>query len=413
MSERIIKSESISEFRARRGILTSTTSGRVTSGTFVHCSKQQRGNGYICTIGTRKVTKKITLKQITDFLKECSDTIMITEIYPTRFCTNKRCEVPSTHFLSFERRGHATCSKCGTVQHLEQSKMGTFNLGDDSKANKSMWNVTPGMTSRDSSLTKNGKRLKIGPQRIKSHQRHFWSAQKKIGCIADRFRFMGIECIIKHAEMKCKKFYYGIHNDTVDDNNRKMPHGQVQFAAACFYAAVLEFEQTRHVKTPATLPVIIEEAQGEVFRKAHRKTRDVTAGVIIKYLRLLKKSGLCDAVIPEITADTLSFKSKHSELEHARLAIFNQCTPNKVSLVANKPWGLRIGDTNQGVLYIESVEGGSVAFKAGLKKGDYLFQFQSQNLNVQCNPRDFEKLVVGAKNSESQFINISIMRKKK
>ena len=77
---------------------------------------------------------------------------------------------------------------------------------------------------------------------------------------------MSAELIIKRAQHKCKAFYYSIHTDSPDDNHLKMPHGKAQFAAACLYAAVLEFEQTRGYKTPATLPVIIESAQWEVDR---------------------------------------------------------------------------------------------------------------------------------------------------
>lgn len=414
MSEQITKSEKVSEFLARKGHLCKNKDGRITSKTFRQCSKQQRGTGYICSIGPHKVTKKFTVKQISNFLKKCPKDFAITEFYPTRFCVNIRCEAASRHFLDFERRGHSTCSKCGSVQKLVQKKMGTLHLGDDEKAQKQMWNITPGMTARDSSLMKNGKRLQIGGQRIKSHQRHYWSTRKKIESIADKFNFMAVESIIKRAQHKCKHYYYGIHNDRiVDDNNLKMPHGQAQFAAACLYAAVLEFETSRGYKTPASLPVIIESAQWEVDRKLHRKTRDVTAEVIIKYLGLLKKTGHFEAMIPEITANTLRFKSKYTELEHARLAIFNKCDPTTISLPSKESWGIKIGDTHQGVLYIESVRGGSAAFKAGLKKGDHLFQLSGKTIDITCNPRGFEKLVGKAKTTDNEFIKVGIMRDKK
>lgn len=414
MSEQITKSEKVSEFLARKGHLYKNKDGRITSNTFRQCSKQQRGTGYICSIGPHKVTKKFTAKQISNFLKKCPKDFAITEFYPTRFCVNIRCGAASRHFLDFERRGHSTCSKCGSVQKLVQKKMGTLHLGDDEKAQKQMWNITPGMTARDSSLMKNGKRLQIGGQRIKSHQRHYWSTRKKIESIADKFNFMAVESIIKRAQHKCKHYYYGIHNDRiVDDNNLKMPHGQAQFAAACLYAAVLEFETSRGYKTPASLPVIIESAHWEVDRKLHRKTRDVTAEVIIKYLGLLKKTGHFEAMIPEITANTLRFKSKDTELEHARLAIFNKCDPTTISLPSKESWGIKIGDTHQGVLYIESVRGGSAAFKAGLKKGDHLFQLSGKTIDITCNPRGFEKLVGKAKTTDNEFIKVGIMRDKK
>lgn len=413
MRDEITKSETVGSFLKRKGKLYKNKDGRVTTNTFRHCSDQQRGMGRVTSIGPRVVTKKITTGQILDFLQICSKDFVITEVYPTRFCGNDRCGAPSRHFVDFERRGHSTCSKCGRVQKLEQKNMGTLHLGDNEKANKSMWNITPGMSARDCSLMKKGKRLQIGTQRIKSHQRHYWSARKKIELIADKFRFMSAELIIKRAQHKCKAFYYSIHTDSPDDNHLKMPHGKAQFAAACLYAAVLEFEQTRGYKTPATLPVIIESAQWEVDRKSGRKTRDVTAEVVIKYLGLLKKRNLFEAIIPEITAKTLRFKSKDSELEHARLAIFNKCDPTTITLTSKESWGIKVGDTNQGVLYIESVRGDSAGFKAGLQKGDYLFQFESNIVNISSTPRDFEKMVIAAKKSEQEFIKVGIMREKK
>jgi len=415
MSNEMIRTEKVSDFRERKGKLYANRYGRMTSNTFRCCSKQQRGTGRICSIGPRQVTSKISASQMRTFLKNCSGDLMITEVYPTRFCGNVRCEAPSRFFLDFERRGHSTCSKCGTVQKMKQNKMGTLHLGDDEKANKTMWNVTPGMSARDCSLMKKGKRLQIGTQRIKSHQRHYWSARKKIEFIADKFNFMAAELIIKNAQHKCKKYYYSVHNEQSidDDNNYKMPHGKAQFAAACLYAAVLEFETSRGFKTPATLPVIIESAQWEVDRKSNRKTRDVTAEVIIKYLGLLKKRNLFEATIPEITAKTLRFKSKDSELEHARLAIFNKCDPTIITFSSKESWGIKVGDTNQGLLYIESVRGDSTAFQAGLRKGDYLFQFENETVNINLTPRDFEKMVIEAKKSEKKFIKVGIMREKK
>jgi hypothetical protein len=415
MRDEIMKYEKVSDFRKRKGKLYQNKYGRITSNTFRHCSQQQRGTGRICSVGPRQVTKKISPQQISDFLKDCSGDFQISEVYPTRFCGNDRCGAPSSFFIDFERRGHSTCSKCGTVQKMQQNKMGTLHLGDDEKANKSMWNVTPGMSARDCSLMKKGKRLQIGTQRIKSHQRHYWTCRKKVELIADKFNFMAIELIIKNAQHKCKKFYYSVHNETSirDDNHYKMPHGKTQFAAACLYAAVLEFETSRGLKTPATLPVIIESAQWEVDRKSDRKTRDVTAEVIIKYLGLLKKINLFQATIPEITAKTLRFKSKDAELEHARLAIFNKCVPTTVTLSSKESWGIKVGDTNQGVLYIESVRGDSAAFEAGLKKGDYLFQFEKKTVKINSTPRDFEKMVIEAKKSEKEFIKVGIMREKK
>lgn len=413
MKDETIHTETLLCFNKRNGQLTTTDDDRVTSSSFIHGSKHCIGHGYICKVGCRHVTKKITRKQIQEYLQTCPDSTVITEVYPTRFCCNKKCGAPSRHFLDFERKGHSTCTKCGRVQYLAPQKMGTLHLGDDEKANKSLWNITPGMNARDTVLKKNGKRLRIGSQRIKSHQRHYWTILSIIGNIAEKWNFLGLESIVNRSKYKCRQFYYGVHDETYNDNHFKMPHGRAQFAAACFYAAVLEFESNRKVETPATLPTIIESAQEEVHRSHYRKTRDVTAPVIIKYVQKLKTCGLCNVDIPEITADTLRFKSKNSSLEHARLAIFNKCERNTVNMSMNTTWGVEIGNTTKGVLYIDGVVGNGAAFRAGLQKGDYLFQFDGYTIEVDTTARVFGELVQKARAREDEFVKLIIMREKK
>lgn len=295
--------------------------------------------------------------------------------------------------------------------------MDSRHLNDDEKVNKNQWNCTPGMDVNDTVLiNKNGKRLQQGSQRIKSHQRHYWSCRTIIDSIANTWHFEAAEYMATRAKAKCKKFYYRVHTNTheQDDNpQQKMPHGQAQFAAACFYAAVLEFEHSRRVKTACTLAAIQESANWDVNFKRGRKTRPVTVDVIIRYVKLLKKHYLCQAPIPEITADTLSFQSKDTKKEHARLAIFNKCQRTIIHLPSDKPWGMSVGDTEDGVLYVENVVGNSEAFKAGLKKGDYFFQIENDIIGVEYTPTTFGQLVVQQKTRDKPHIKLSIMREKK
>ena len=292
--------------------------------------------------------------------------------------------------------------------------MDSRHLNDDEKVNKNMWNCTPGMDVNDTVLiNKKGKRLQIGSQRIKSHQRHYWSCRTIIDSIASTWKFAAAEYMATRGKAKCKKFYYSVHRNEIDDNNYKMPHGQAQFAAACFYAAVLEFEHTRRLKTVCTLATIRESANWDVNFKKGRKTRSVTVDVIIRYVKLLKRHGLCQAPIPEITADTLSFQSKDTSKEHARLAIFNKCHRTIIHLSSTKSWGMTVGDTEDGVLYVENVIGNSEAFKAGLKKGDYFFQIENNVIGVEYTPITFGQLVAQQKTIDKPHIKLSIMREKK
>jgi len=416
--------ETVGAYRKRKGVPRLNDTGRVTLDTFSRCTKRQSGRGYlfkICIVSTgveKRATKTTSLEATIALLKTCSDDDVIYEIYPTRFCTNPRCGKASWSFLHFPHKGHSTCTYCGHTQKLVQSNMDDRHLGDDEKVNKSMWNCTPGMTVNDCMIKKKGKRIQIASQRIRSHMRHFWYCQRTIDDIADDFyQRMGssVETIAKRAKSKCKRFYYAIHDGVRSDNHRKMPHGKVQFAAACFYAASLEFAQKLRVRTACSLVAIQESASTLVDYRADRKTRDVTVAVIIRYTKMLKAWDLCDAVIPEITADTLRFKSANTEKEHTRLAIFNKCRQTMIHLPSHKPWGIQLGDTERGVLYVESVAGDSAAFKAGVQKGDYLFQVEGVVIGVEYTPETAGKLIVRLKQTmaTTPYIKVNIMREKK
>lgn len=414
MCDQIGATETIRQFKQRGGRLTLNDTGRVTTGTFLNCSQQQKGRGYLVSIGKSIAKKNITIAHVKEFINKCPDNFIIAEVYPTRFCCNKRCGKSSWFFVDRERHGHSTCTRCGTVNKLYQNNMDSRHLGDDEKVNKNMWNCTPGMDVNDTVVINNkGKRIQIASQRISSHQRHYWTCRGIIDDISDTWHFPAVEYIAKRAKAKCKKVYYRIHDHQHDDNSRKMPHGKAQFAAACFYAAVLEFEESRHVKTLCTLTAIQESANAFVHFKRHRRTRPVTVEVIIRYTKLLKRHGLCSARIPEITANTLRFESKDSSKEHTRLAIFNKCQMATIHLPTDKPWGMTVGDTDRGVLYVENVIGNSEAFKAGLKKGDYFFQLEDETIGVAYSPTTFGELVSEKKKLEKPHIKINIMREKK
>lgn len=410
--------ETVGEFRKRKGTVQVNDTGRVTTASFANCTEQQEGRGYLKSINGIVPKKNVTAKATEAFLKKCKDSDIILEIYPTRFCSNDKCGKPSWNFKHFHEKGHSTCTCCGYVHRLVESNMDSRHLGEDEKANMSQWNCTPGCDVNDTAIiTRKGKRVQLGGQRIPSHLRNYWSMRTDIDDIADAWqnRMHCIDSIAKSAKKKCKAFYYRVHSGQVSDDKDKMPHGRVQFAAACFYAAVLEFEQNRSVKTPCTLAAIQQSASECIIRRKNRNTRDVTVHVIIRYAKLLKYHKLCSALIPDITADTLRFASKHTGKEHTRLAIFNKCQPTNVRLPVGEPWGIDVGETGRGVLYIDNVTGGSAAFKAGVQKGDYIFQLENTVIGVEYTKESFGKLVGKIKRhrTDQPYIKVSIMREKK
>ena len=422
MSERLYVSETVSEFRARGGAITSNDASRFTSDSLK--SPQQRrkltrdelktkmGRGHLMQIGSVTITKKTSRNQLDKLILASSGDCKMVEVYPTRFCTN--CGRSSWQFVDFENRGHSTCRGCGTVQKSSKSHMGTLYLNDEGTSTKSKWECTPGMDHHDSSLVDaRGRRMDIASQRPKSHLRNYWRILKKIDGIGGFWHFLAIDGIIRSAKAKMKSFYHSIHDGLQSDNKRKLPHGGAALAAACFYCAVLEFEQRVQYKTPCTLPAIQEGASSEVDRKHHRSTRDVTDLIILKYAQMLKKRGLCSVFVPQIGAETLKFTSTSASMEHARMALFNVCRPVKFYLPVSGSWGMQVGDTHQGVLYINSIQSDGVAFAKGLRKGDYIFQLQGQTMGIQTTPSSFLRQVVAAKQTEHQLqIEVCIMRKK-
>ena len=307
------------------------------------------------------------VQQIESILNGVSDSTNITEMYPIRFCIH--CKRPSWNFVESYERGHATCTKCGTVHPMPQEHI-SLHLNDSGTSNKNLWNVTPGMDHNDCVTYKKGKWISTPGKRTPSHLRNYRRIRDKIEAIGDEWSAPFVENITKCAKNKLRKFYYSIHNGRNPDYTYdKMPHGGAAVAAACFYAAVLEYEQ--HIlrqRSICSLPAIQTTAQQVRDHKSGRRTRDVTDMVIIKYTRLLKKGGLCDAKIPQIGAKTLQYNPETSALEHARMAIFQKCNPTQFHLPKHLPWGLKIGDTHQGVLYVEAVNTDGEAFKAGIRK---------------------------------------------
>ena len=75
---------------------------------------------------------------------------------------------------------------------------------------------------------------------------------------------------------------------------------------------------------------------------------------------------------------------------------------------------MQVGDTKQGVLYVESVLSSGEAFKAGIRKGDYILQVAKQLVHFDLNPTKFAKMVstIKAQSSAVPVIEFTIMRKR-
>jgi hypothetical protein len=400
------------EFVRKGAKLCLNTDGRVVV-VFPRRERSKKFSKYSRTgcINGQTIRKKTTLAYCQKLFDSMSGIARLSTVHPTRFCGN--CHRPSSYFIDRERAGHSTCTGCGVVQHLAQNNF-SLRLTDDGVSNKSQWEHTPGMGARDCTITtQKGKRI---GQTIKSHQRNWWRIRGKIEGIANDWHFAAMDGIIQHSKAKLKKFYFMIHNDTRHDGqDSKMPHGGAALAAACFYCAVLEFEQRVGFKTACTLPAIQESAQSCRDQKSGRKCRDVTDTKILRYSNILKKYSLCSAKIPEIGAETLRFHPKSAALQHSRMATFAECGIVKFHLPITGSWGIKVGDTKQGALYIDSCSTDGFAWNQGIRKGDYIFQLEKETIDINCTPRKFAEKITNARQrvQHKSVLELAIMRKKK
>ena len=377
----------------------------------------RKNNGeysFIKQVGDQVITKQIHFSKVSELISRVPGETEIVFMHATRFCVNQRCGRPSSYFVDRERQGHSTCTGCGTVQRLCQNKF-SLRLTDDGVANKSQWNHTPGMSHRDCQITtRKGRMLCKKP---KSHQRNKWRIRRKIEDILHDWHFMAIESIIRCAKAKLDIFYRHVHPDDEDeaDNQFKLPHGGAALAAACVYCSVLEFESRVGYKTPCTLPALQESAQQCRDQKQGRKCRDVTNEKILRYSKLLRKHELCSVEIPTIGAESLLFHPKDAALQHARMALFSDCYPVKFHLRKDESWGLKVRDTKQGVLTIDSCDPNKMAWKIGIRKEDYIFQVGSETIDISYTLKKFETTILELKKivDNSSVLQLTIMRKKK
>lgn len=411
MSEKIGQVFTKAKFKHQSGKIVSNLSKRPAVSFPVHFRTKHDGEySYLVRIGDHTITKTMPLEHVAKILTSAPETAHISVMHPTRFCSN--CKRPSSYFIDRERAGHSTCTGCGVVQKLHQSKF-SLRLNDDGKANKSQWEHTPGMTHHDCRITtRKGRTLGRKP---KSHERNKWRIRAKIEEIANEWHFQATESIIARSKLKLDVFYRRIHphNEDDDDNSNKLPHGGAALAAACFYCSILEFEERVRYKTPCTLPLIQESAQQCRDQKSGRKCRDVTNAKILKYSRMLQKHGLCSAMVPTIGAESLLFHPRSASLQHARMAIFNGCYIVKFYLPTKNKWGIRVKDTNQGVLVLESCSTDDIAWKTGLRKGDHLFQVDGETIDIDFTSKKLEKKILSLKKDPLKTaVCIIIMRRK-
>ena len=165
-------------------------------------------------------------------------------------------------------------SKCGAVQRSVRSHMRRGRLTESGKINMRGLDFTPNMKTSDSSLKRKRKCGSdeddlVNIKKLKSRKRTLYKRLKIIKHITECHYWEGIGKVKRNASEKMISLYNIIHNpDGKTDMTCKQWDGDALTAAACVYAAKLEFEQSRHgMRSPLTLGIIQHQASQEVIKK--------------------------------------------------------------------------------------------------------------------------------------------------
>jgi len=423
-----IQKEKKAAFQARGGQLSINYDGRITSDSakFDAWNRINLGRPYILgipvglgrvqRIGVHKITKKTSLEEANQILNNCHGAEEIHELYATRFCKNENCRRSADTFINHESRNQTTCSKCGFTQIMTSAKF-SRSMNDQGVVDRSQYNHGPANAKLGDTVG-----CPRPSYKKPSHELNYIRIDKKIRRIADMFThgFVGLESIERSAHAKLKTYYYNLHPDETDDNDLKMPHGGAAFAAACFYAATLEFEANPRrggEKTPATLALINKYAQSEVDKNydhlGNCTTRSVTPLIILRHTQLL--GDLCQAEIPALTSQSLLWTSDTSDKEHGRMALFKECgRPLNLYLPKNLPKNVKLGftieDTGHGALQFCRVDTDEIAYKQGFRVGDYILLFQAELVKATDTLDSFENKMKKAMKESGPSLAFTIMR---
>lgn len=339
---------------------------------------------------------------------------------PTLKCSS--CTTPCWYFIEDNRSSTRIClgpyrRGCGRSYRMTYQKQGQLYLNDDGKSTKGMWECTPGMTHRDTSIFINGKRA------FASHEKFHHANMRKMSMMIDDImddlpHVMGSEGVCRAAKTILKRLYYNIHNDTQSDQHDqqdRMWHSPPNIAATCILCSVIKFEE-RVGNSVFTVPRIINAAQGYVPRKSkrrrfERKARDVSVATIFKYAHRLKNNNIINITLPkEIPMEWTMNASTNVRKEHARLAEFKKCNPVTVHLPHNKPWGMELEEIPN-FIQINSVQPSQPAFNAGIIAGDYIIQVNNNNISIQTNVDSVMEMIMEAKKL-GKNVTLTLMRKK-
>ena len=418
--------ETKAAFLARGGAIRVNNDGRLTSDSakFDNWNRVNQGRPYISgvpvglgrltQIGDFEVVRNTSIDVVTAKLASCHGAEEIHEVYTTRFCKNDNCRRSSDTFIHDERRNESICTKCGHTQKMSSAKF-TRSMNDAGVIDRSQYNHGPANAKLGDTVG-----CPRSTQKKPYHEQNYNRIDGKIRGIAEMFApgFNGLNTIEKSARAKLKSFYYNTHDDSESEHNQNMPHGGAAFAAACFYAATLEFEanpRREGSKTLATLAKIHEFAESEVDIKrdhlGNRTTRNVTPLIILRYTQLLRDDDLCHAEIPAFGADSLLWTPKTSDKEHARMALFKKCAPGNLTLPKTEQLGFSVADTGHGALVISRVDNDKIAYKQGFRVGDYILLFEGELVKATDTLDMFEKKMGTAMKEGGNSLCFTVMRR--
>jgi len=372
------------------------------------CSLVEVGTGKIVKIGNQSINSSYTVREITRLINDLPDNGIILEYYATHFCHRILKDgnfCLQTKFQNDYERSEVTCKSCGSVSNMVQY-LSTNSMDSEGKINQHATNHAPSGTTLGSDTSI----LLRKPSHLKSYRK----IGQIIGHIAEAFRsrMFSVDYIESNARNTLTMYYESIHgitNFVKNDNTKpRFKNGQAAIAAACFFIAKLHIEKKQRCDLPFTMSSIVEYADQE-----NTIQTKVTPVIVTRICKTLESHGVVEkGLTPELVTVSLDWTNENTALLFRRMELFKKCEQKKIIFAKDSQNGIKLIETDHGVLQVETLNNNSPAYMSGLREEDYLMTLQGEEIPPQETTLTFIEAFAKAKQSKGNVFELCVQRER-
>lgn len=330
------------------------------------------GIGRVTRVGRNPIRPNDTEEYVQGLIDNLQDHELIVECYSTHYCHGTSCKSGATCFFDTFRRNDKTsessCMGCGTVTKLV-TYLSTNSRNDEGKVDREAANHGPADAPLGSSTSGQSKKNK--PAHKTRCEKIDRTIKNELSQISD---VTVMNHIIKRASCILWDLYNKIHppiSYEKDDNICNMPQGEAETAAACFYAAKIEYEKRMKTVTQITMPPGVNNTK------------------VLKICELLIKH---QCIAQNLGPALRNGQNHATNALRERSRIFQTLGPEKKIILSKKmPAGFEIEEIKPGVLKVIEVPRKGQAHKKGLRQGDFIIAFENNEISVTCTLGMFEE----------------------